>query len=452
MNAVIVVFICHDDHSIRRALAHACSIICVGNHTISDEFRNNSNIIIARDLPYNIESEPKLLTFTAWYAIVKNRLFSGYQSVCLLEYDVILHHNFMSDLQSICHQAQEKVISFVTDVRAAFRLDTNKRTMASFLSLKNVSLQHYQLSSEHWTPTTNHCLSHAILANFVDWYYPDCLAIKRLHCEKFSWYHERLFNLYLQSIGIQPYFLPGLTHSISNSHSGIINSKTKKYVLLYEDDTHTQVRQKLIASIKAFSDFEVMVIRKSDINPGFQTENRHILQSKRGGGYWLWKPYIINTALSRIQTGDYLFYLDCNYQFVERFENLYTESIIYDDILLWSNKPNENCNAMKFYCKGDVIHKFNLEQAVYSDNALECWAGAIFIRKTPFSEAIMKKWLTMCMNYNDITDSPSVVTNPFFRDHRHDQSLLSVLVQQHNITLHHFEKKYLQNNRLPWLK
>jgi hypothetical protein len=33
--------------------------------------------------------------------------------------------------------------------------------------------------------------------------------------------------------------------------------------------------------------------------------------SKRGYGWWLWKPFIIEYALSTIDENDYLIYLDC---------------------------------------------------------------------------------------------------------------------------------------------
>ena len=56
----------------------------------------------------------------------------------------------------------------------------------------------------------------------------------------------------------------------------------------------------------------------------------------------------------------------------------------------------------------------------------------------------------MC-SCDDITDRPSIVpNNPDFIDHRHDQSLLSVLVDKYNIPLYFFEKRYLQNVRQPY--
>ena len=71
----IIIFVCHNNESISQVIHYNKQIILVGNTEINDEYKNNPNITIARNLEHNIEYEPKLLTFTAWYAISKNKLF-----------------------------------------------------------------------------------------------------------------------------------------------------------------------------------------------------------------------------------------------------------------------------------------------------------------------------------------------------------------------------------------
>ena len=61
----------------------------------------------------NIENEKALLTFTAWYAIIKNNLFSNYKYLCILEYDVVLDNNFKNNLTNICKTQKYDVISFI---------------------------------------------------------------------------------------------------------------------------------------------------------------------------------------------------------------------------------------------------------------------------------------------------------------------------------------------------
>jgi hypothetical protein len=217
-----------------------------------------------------------------------------------------------------------------------------------------------------------------------------------------------------------------------------------KYFLIYDDETNAykQNIDRLIHSVEQYSDFNIILFKKGDIDPTFLEKNKKILNCKRGGGYWLWKPYIINTVLSKINTDDILFYLDSSYYFIRKFTDLYKDK----ELVVFSNKPNEGTNKFKYLCKMDVILKYNMQDIDIN----ECWAGAICLKKTEFTSTFIKTWLDMCCIYEDITDEPSKTHNPFFVDHRHDQSLLTILITKHNITPIFLTKYYLQNVRQPF--
>ena len=77
--------------------------------------------------------------------------------------------------------------------------------------------------------------------------------------------------------------------------------------------------------------------------------------------------------------------------------------------------------------------------------------GALVIRKTDNTLKYIDEWLNMCCIYENITDSPSIEPNDAqFNEHRHDQSLLSIILHKYNITLQFFERRYLQNVRTPY--
>jgi hypothetical protein len=74
----------------------------------------------------------------------------------------------------------------------------------------------------------------------------------------------------------------------------------------------------------------------------------------------------------------------------------------------------------------------------------------MIIRKNMNTVSIINDWLTMCC-CEDITDAPSLIQNDnCFVDHRHDQALLSIILYKHKIQTYHFEKRYVQNVRLPY--
>lgn len=226
----------------------------------------------------------------------------------------------------------------------------------------------------------------------------------------------------------------------------------KKYFLVYNDPKFKSFIDKLTNSVKIHgNDFEIITFNKSDIDNEFIIKNEKILKCGRGGGYWLWKPYIISQTLKKINEGDIVFYLDSKYYFIEDFTNLYQDYMDKNDILVWKNKPNEPVWYMKNWCKMETIIKYDLFEKVFNDNAEDCWGGALIVKNNEKGIKYIQEWLDMCCNYEDITDSPSKIkNNPLFREHRHDQSLLSIVLHKYNITLQLFEKKHLQNARVPF--
>jgi hypothetical protein len=60
----------------------------------------------------------------------------------------------------------------------------------------------------------------------------------------------------------------------------------------------------------------------------------------------------------------------------------------------------------------------------------QLWAGAFVIRKTDENVKLIEKWLEIASLYWTIDDSPSTEPNyPGFREHRHDQSIFSLLAK-----------------------
>lgn len=225
-----------------------------------------------------------------------------------------------------------------------------------------------------------------------------------------------------------------------------------KYFLVYNDNTHSNFLSDLVESVKKYGrDFEIIVFNKNDMDEEFVLNNKNILDLDRGGGYWLWKPYIINETLKKINENDIVFYLDSKYYFMEDFTELYSNYMENNDLLVWKNKPNNPIWHMKNWCKMDVILKYDMLKKIFEENAEECWGGALVIKKNERTIKYMEEWLDMCCIYEDITDAESKKKNSgLFCEHRHDQTLLSIILYKYNIPMQFFEKKYLQNVRTPY--
>ena len=220
------------------------------------------------------------------------------------------------------------------------------------------------------------------------------------------------------------------------------------YFLLYNDDNTQYLHiHQLIKSIQKFgTQYNAIVYNKWEIEQEFAEKHSDILQCNRGEGYGLWKPYIIHQLLQKIKDNDFVFYIDSHYCFVEKITGLYEEYMKNNDLMVWKNRPpNEPIWYMRNRCKMDVIMKYDMYDKVFREKAEDCWAGALIVKKTEKGVQYIKEWLDMCCIYEDISDSPSRAPNSsLFIEHRHDQSLLSIILHKNNIPMQLFENRYLQ--------
>lgn len=218
MNEIAYVFICHNEETSKKSLNLISDsnfyILFVGPDEICLDV-DETKITVARNLMHNIENERTLLTFTAWYAICKNNLFHNFKYICLMEYDVAPSKNFAQSLLKTCLIKNPDVVSFASG-NMCFYVDVNPMVINEFIKSKNINYD----CKNTWFYTTNHCIKRNVLCDFVDWYYPDYLQIKKSDPQHLSWYHERLFSVFLFFKNYKVEVLNDvLIHKASNSHA-----------------------------------------------------------------------------------------------------------------------------------------------------------------------------------------------------------------------------------------
>jgi hypothetical protein len=163
------------------------------------------------------------------------------------------------------------------------------------------------------------------------------------------------------------------------------------------------------------------------IDSEFMFTNNKILSMSRGGGYWLWKPYIIDKHMKSLPYGAVFCYCDSRYKFVGNFTNTVNAWLKDSNIAITQNKPGDGTYPENVLTKGDVYKAFGFD-VVPEDTKPQAWAGFIAIRKDKDSEKFIRDWIALCTNEQLITDSVSVARNHHtFIENRHDQSLLSLL-------------------------
>jgi hypothetical protein len=221
---VKIVFVCHSQDStdkILREQQEDVDVLFVGMGPVNPGPR----IIVCRDLEDNIEDEPKLLTFTAWYAIIKNNLYREYSYICIFEYDASISEDFVARLVEQCKDGSSDIISFFTS--------TPFNGINPFLQDVKVEIVDYMrknLNTEYeytqpWNHSSNHCMRREVLQDFVEWYSQQYEYIKERDIKQLSWYHERLFAMYAYSKRLKQSIIDGVTHISLSSHKQTINKE-----------------------------------------------------------------------------------------------------------------------------------------------------------------------------------------------------------------------------------
>lgn len=170
----------------------------------------------------------------------------------------------------------------------------------------------------------------------------------------------------------------------------------------------------------------------SDIDSQFIQDNSYIFSQSRGAGYWLWKPYLILKHLREMQNSDWLMYTD---------SGMYFQKSPWDYIL--SNESNIGekgivtfglCETNKKYCKRDAFVLMDLDTSDFTDS-LQRTASVFVCKKTEFSINFVEEWLKYGCDPRIITDLPNSKGLPNysdFADHRHDQSIMSLLCKKYD--------------------
>ena len=186
---------------------------------------------------------------------------------------------------------------------------------------------------------------------------------------------------------------------------------------------------------------EVLRFCEEDLEQDPEFWPRHekfIKANPRGGGYWLWKSYLTQKVLNTLNENDILIYMDAGCylwpapQARQRLDE-YLQIVKTHPAGFYgfaTEYPNRGWTKM------DVFKHFNKEADEEEQQKPQIMSGATIWRKCETTTKIATEWYqTMAANYSLIDDSPSTAPNhPDFKENRHDQSILTMLVHKYNAT------------------
>ncbi len=188
---------------------------------------------------------------------------------------------------------------------------------------------------------------------------------------------------------------------------------------------------KIIKQLNIFNNTIIYTANNLKSDTTFWNMHKTFIENnKRGYGYWIWKPYLIYKTMQTMNDGDILLYLDCDIK-IEPSEKQYLldciNAVKKDKIIGTFTKIEKDWTKM------DLIHKLNMNKEEYL-NSPQHQSGIILFLVCNETRKLVSEWYRLCCDYHNVNDSKSIHPNiQTFREHRHDQSIFSLLTKRDNL-------------------
>lgn len=180
--------------------------------------------------------------------------------------------------------------------------------------------------------------------------------------------------------------------------------------------------ERLEVSAQAYFD---LIEPHYELPPEFMAKHAGLFRFARGHGFWVWKPWLILDHLRRMRPGDVLMYCDSQLVFTDDPAPLFKLCREQDGVLLFHQKREGHRN--RTYTKRDAFRLMECDSQSFWDGpqlntAMSVWAA------TPKAIGLAEEWYGWCADHRVVSDEISKGgERPGFKDHRHDQSILSLL-------------------------
>tara|TARA_B100000497_G_C7616702_1_gene370418 strand:- start:100 stop:1146 length:1047 start_codon:yes stop_codon:yes gene_type:complete len=223
----------------------------------------------------------------------------------------------------------------------------------------------------------------------------------------------------------------------------LVIDKTPKqniHFITYGNDKFEKAKTRIVKEAHAFGEFtSVKAFGPEHLPKDFTNNYEQILNMPRGGGYWIWRPIIIQQALDKINYGEYLVYLDAGCIINPKGKRRFNEYLqLLDDnknkygILSFQMSGNNGPGGLekeKFWTTKQIFDYFEVNPESSIGNSGQYLGGVLVMKKNEHLLTYMKEYT------KTILSNPLLCTDHFntqpqhqeFRENRHEQSITSIL-------------------------
>jgi hypothetical protein len=163
--------------------------------------------------------------------------------------------------------------------------------------------------------------------------------------------------------------------------------------------------------------------------PEFWSRHAEFIRNNtRGYGCYIWKPYLIKKSMEQMQNGDKLLWSDCGCEFDANKDILaqYLKQVETDYII------GSEDYIEREYSKLDLILKMGMLDAKHLEPAQRLSRAILFLVCDKTRE-LVNEWYDLACDYHLIDNSPDHTPFRFFKEHRNDQAIFSLLSKKYNL-------------------
>ena len=201
--------------------------------------------------------------------------------------------------------------------------------------------------------------------------------------------------------------------------------------ITYGDQNFERSRNRIIREAQSFGVFDRTIgYTPLDIDHEYAERNKKLLSRKRGGGYWAWKSYFVYRTLLGASDGDIVFYNDAGSTFRRDPTPLIALAARYGAVMFRINLPIQD------WAKGVVFKHLKMPINLWGKQPTII-GGTVILQRRPHTLELARQWMLLCQNMTLITDdvAKGVPNHPNFKEHRHDQSIWTLLVYKFGLPI-----------------
>lgn len=208
------------------------------------------------------------------------------------------------------------------------------------------------------------------------------------------------------------------------------------YFVTYGDESFARSRARLANEAASYPGVfqHIFPLNRSSFDPRWASANKALLGEKRGGGYWVWKPHLLLRVLEeQMADGDVLLYADAGCTFVAD-PTPYLRLASEHGLVLFRNR-----HAMWTWTKGYTFAALGMSMEEWGEDT-QLAGGIIALQKRPWVQAFLREWMRVMTEdprtVNDVDTAKVAPNHASFKQHRHDQAVLSLLAYKHGVYMH----------------